>query len=356
MTTDRALHARRTCLRRQLRGLRGRRHARRLRAPRHAGRARRRRRTWVVAGVNLGGNMGDDVTYSGTVGAALEAALRGRAGAWPCRSRAASPGHLDEAERAAACASSPVALERALPPRTASSTSTCPTGRWREIARRAPRHAWAEPAATTASSWPATDGGAQRVPHSACATAGDRPRSQTDLEAVAAGYVALTPLRYDLLDAAALAAMSDWRLAELLATVASRQVVTSVPDSGLAQAGYDPVLFDLDGTVVDSVKIIRRVVPPCHPGGARSEAARRTDTWPSSASRSWPKWRAALARARAASQRRLSRVQPSPRHDELIRGYDGVGGRARTALRAHRARPRAWSLPKSADTTPDGLS
>ena len=29
----------------------------------------------VVAGINLGANMGDDVTYSGTVGAALEGAL-----------------------------------------------------------------------------------------------------------------------------------------------------------------------------------------------------------------------------------------------------------------------------------------
>jgi len=31
----------------------------------------------VVSGVNAGGNMGADVTYSGTVGAAFEAALRG---------------------------------------------------------------------------------------------------------------------------------------------------------------------------------------------------------------------------------------------------------------------------------------
>ena len=58
--------------------------------------------------------------------------------------------------------------------------------------------------------------------------------SQTDFEAVAAGYVALTPLRFDLLDEAALAAMSDWRLEELLARrpSESRQVVTSVPDRG----------------------------------------------------------------------------------------------------------------------------
>ncbi|MCX6373425.1 MAG: 5'/3'-nucleotidase SurE, partial [Actinobacteria bacterium] len=50
----------------------------------------------VVSGVNCGANMGADVTYSGTVGAALEAALRGRpALAFSVESRA--PGWLVEA-------------------------------------------------------------------------------------------------------------------------------------------------------------------------------------------------------------------------------------------------------------------
>ena len=49
----------------------------------------------VVAGVNLGPNMGEDITYSGTVGAALEGALLGMPGiAVSIMSR--EPAHLDD--------------------------------------------------------------------------------------------------------------------------------------------------------------------------------------------------------------------------------------------------------------------
>ena len=51
----------------------------------------------VVSGVNAGGNMGADVTYSGTVGAAFEAALRGHP-ALAFSVEALEPGWLDEAE------------------------------------------------------------------------------------------------------------------------------------------------------------------------------------------------------------------------------------------------------------------
>ena len=33
--------------------------------------------TLIVSGINKGGNVGDDITYSGTVSAAIEALLRG---------------------------------------------------------------------------------------------------------------------------------------------------------------------------------------------------------------------------------------------------------------------------------------
>ncbi len=51
----------------------------------------------VVSGVNAGGNMGADVTYSGTVGAAFEAALRGHP-ALAFSVEELAPGWLDEAE------------------------------------------------------------------------------------------------------------------------------------------------------------------------------------------------------------------------------------------------------------------
>ena len=50
----------------------------------------------VVSGVNAGGNMGADVTYSGTVGAAFEAALRGHP-AVAFSVEELEPGWLDEA-------------------------------------------------------------------------------------------------------------------------------------------------------------------------------------------------------------------------------------------------------------------
>ena len=67
--------------------------AERLRHRRHAGRLRLpgahhlvpRKPDLCLSGINNGFNLGSDVFYSGTVGAALEGALRGRAGAWRCR-------------------------------------------------------------------------------------------------------------------------------------------------------------------------------------------------------------------------------------------------------------------------------
>ena len=105
----------------------------------------------VVAGVNLGGNMGDDVTYSGTVGAALEAALRGLP-AVAVSVESSSPGHL-ERPRGCCDASSPWRSSGGCRPGR-HSTSTCPTGRRARCAASA-SHASAAPAATTASSWPA---------------------------------------------------------------------------------------------------------------------------------------------------------------------------------------------------------
>ena len=70
----------------------------------------------VVSGVNAGGNMGADVTYSGTVGAAFEAALRGHpAIAFSVEER--EPGWLEEAEPVLRAMVAHV-LERGLPRHT----------------------------------------------------------------------------------------------------------------------------------------------------------------------------------------------------------------------------------------------
>ncbi len=163
----------------------------------------------VVSGVNAGGNMGADVTYSGTVGAAFEAALRGLAAiAFSVESR--EPGWLEEAE--------PVL--RAMVEHV--------------IARRLPRHSMLNvnlpdrPLAGFAGIRPARLGGASC--HDRVVLAGaepgapsrehflpcDHPASgewvDTDFDVVAAGFVAVTPLRYDLLDPRLLADLASWDL------------------------------------------------------------------------------------------------------------------------------------------------
>jgi len=176
----------------------------------------------VVAGVNHGANMGADITYSGTVGAALEAALRGRpALAFSVEGRA--PGWLAEA----------TPLVRAMVEHV--------------IARGLPRHSILNinlpdrPLAEFAGIHPARLGGASccdRVFLSADGDGAAMPAgapgvgalaaaaeyfvpcdhptagewADTDFDVVGRGCVAVTPLRYDLLDPELLAELATWEL------------------------------------------------------------------------------------------------------------------------------------------------
>ena len=178
----------------------------------------------VVSGVNCGANMGADVTYSGTVGAALEAALRGRpALAFSVESRA--PGWLAEI--------APVL--RAMVAHV--------------IARGLPRHSILNvnfpdrPLAAIAGIRPARLGGASCWDRVFLSADGDAPAApadagepvadplvgacehfvpcdhptagewaDTDFDVVGRGCVAVTPLRYDLLDAELLADLATWDL------------------------------------------------------------------------------------------------------------------------------------------------
>ena len=163
----------------------------------------------VVAGVNAGGNMGADTTYSGTVGAALEAALRGLP-AVAASVESKEPGWLPEA-------------------------APLLHGLMREfVVRGLPRHTILNvnlpdrPVARIAGARPARLGGASMHDsvHVCLDGDGDRVRefflagdhpstadwAATDFEVVAQGFVALTPMRYDLLDAEALAGLAAWDL------------------------------------------------------------------------------------------------------------------------------------------------
>ena len=163
----------------------------------------------VVSGVNAGGNMGADVTYSGTVGAAFEAALRGhpalafsveeREPGMARRGGAGDPRHGRARHR-----SRPAAPH-------ASSTSTCRTGRWPPSPASA-RRGSAAPAATTTWSWPRATAPARTSTSSRASTRASGEWVDTDFDVVASGAVAVTPLNYDLLDPGLLADLAGWDL------------------------------------------------------------------------------------------------------------------------------------------------
>jgi len=165
----------------------------------------------VVSGVNCGANMGADVTYSGTVGAALEATLRGRP-ALAFSVESSEPGWLAEA------------------------TPLVRTMVEHVIARGLPRHSILNvnfpdrPLAEFAGIHPARLGGASCCDRvllrgdGADPLAGaseyfvpcDHPTAgewaDTDFDVVGRGCVAVTPLRYDLLDPELLAELATWEL------------------------------------------------------------------------------------------------------------------------------------------------
>ena len=162
----------------------------------------------VVAGVNNGGNMGADVTYSGTVGAAFEAALRGHpAVAFSVDSRL--PGWLDEAAPVLRAMVAHV-VERGLP-RHSILNVNLPDRPLAEITGIRPARlggASAYDYVTIAGA----DGAAPGEHYLPCEHPASGEWVPTDFDVVAAGAVAVTPLRYDLLDPGLLGDLATWDL------------------------------------------------------------------------------------------------------------------------------------------------
>jgi len=182
----------------------------------------------VVSGVNCGANMGADVTYSGTVGAAFEAALRGRpALAFSVESRA--PRWLAEMAPVLRAMVEHV-IARGLP-RHSILNVNLPDRPLAEVggirpARLGGASCWdrvflsddgAGPASLSGAAVPAAAPAADPLAGAAeyfvpCdhPTAGEW--ADTDFDVVGRGCVAVTPLRYDLLDSELLAELAMWEL------------------------------------------------------------------------------------------------------------------------------------------------
>jgi 5'-nucleotidase len=173
----------------------------------------------VVAGINHGSNLGDDITYSGTVAAALEAIVLGLPGiAVSQQSRALELdfriGRQFEFGVAAGFTAKLVAQlsELPLPHGTLLNINVPgadPAGV--EVARLGKRVYRDELALVE------TDGGRKQYRIYGDASF-ERDETGTDLAAVARGLIAVTPIHFDLTDHDGLEALQRYDLAKLLAS------------------------------------------------------------------------------------------------------------------------------------------
>jgi 5'-nucleotidase len=177
----------------------------------------------VVSGINHGSNLGDDITYSGTVAAALEAIVLGLPGIAVSQQSVAQEldfraGSGFDFSGAASFTSRLVAeLENVpLPSGTLLNVNVpgCePAGV--EVTRLGKR-VYSDPLALIEG---AQEGRRQYRIYGDASY--DRNETDTDLAAVAEGKIAVTPIHFDLTDREGLSALQRYDLAKLIAPAAS---------------------------------------------------------------------------------------------------------------------------------------
>ncbi len=177
----------------------------------------------VVSGINHGSNLGDDITYSGTVAAALEAIVLGLPGI--AVSQQSSARELDfragsgfDFSVAAAFASRLVAELQHVPlPAGTLLNVNVPGGEPKgvEVARLGKRIYSDELALIDEGS------GGRRQYRIYGDASYERDETGTDLVAVAQGNIAVTPIHFDLTDRDGLSALERYDLARLIAPAAS---------------------------------------------------------------------------------------------------------------------------------------
>lgn len=164
----------------------------------------------VLSGVNLGANMGADVTYSGTVGAALEAAMRGvPAVAFSVESR--EPGWLDETAPLLRGLVAQV-LRHGLPRHTALNVNLPDRPARDIVGLRVARLGGASCHDRVFLSGDGRDGDAVTEYYVPCERPPADHWADVDFDVVAAGCVALTPLQDGVPSEAALERIARWDL------------------------------------------------------------------------------------------------------------------------------------------------
>jgi 5'-nucleotidase len=181
----------------------------------------------VVSGINHGSNLGDDITYSGTVAAALEAIVLGLPGI--AVSQQSSARELDfrvgsafDFDTAASFTVRLVAeLERSpLPTGTLLNVNVpCPPPHGVEVARLGKRVYQDELALLDEDSNPAHPGRRQYRIYGDASY--ERGETGTDLAAVARGRIAVTPVHFDLTDRDGLSVLERYELDRLIEPAAS---------------------------------------------------------------------------------------------------------------------------------------
>ena len=157
----------------------------------------------VVAGVNAGSNLGDDVTYSGTVSAALEAALLGVTGLAVSLIQPTGPASYRPAAQAAARLTRLLLRGPAGP--AALLNVNVPPGQPRGVKlTRLGRRLYSEKVVER------QDPRGRRYFWIGVGPPAWEAGEDTDYAAVHAGYVSVTPLMLDLTDYPALRGLKDW--------------------------------------------------------------------------------------------------------------------------------------------------
>jgi 5'-nucleotidase len=176
----------------------------------------------VVAGINHGSNLGDDITYSGTVAAALEALVLGIPGIAVSQQSNAREmdfrlGSRFGFERAADFVARVVAeLDEVPLPQGTLLNINVPAGEPQGVqVTRLGKRIYRDELKLDAED---EDGGRRYWIYGADPGFHDEPG--TDLAAVHAGHIAVTPVHFDLTDVSGLDALTRYDLARLLAPAA----------------------------------------------------------------------------------------------------------------------------------------